>query len=312
MAYTLTNPPSEKCDLTPKNRVWGFFENSNRTRPANRRQPQQPRRKIRLTPTKTASGIPYWPSRDPIEEEGGINLYGFVNNDGVNWVDYLGFLQEAPTKPLTSTIPKAVPKVAPAPKALPLRKPIGRPAPGPLAAGATLVEASWYLGIESVNIERSLRQANDIKEVSKRLKDTLKDRAEDYKKDKCKRICTYEMKPRIGGDPWHNIYAERISGSPHEWKVTTPEINGFILSARYDGGTRGSIMYEAKTRHYFMMVPDHYAIPFATIRMAEQFTRQSLVAKICNFDYKIAVDNEIGYRGIKKHLPMFPIEHIPY
>ena len=90
MAYTLTNPPSEKCDLTPKNRVWGFFENSNRTRPANRRKPSELRRKIRLTPTKTASGIPYWPSRDPIEEEGGINLYGFVGNEGVNQWDYLG------------------------------------------------------------------------------------------------------------------------------------------------------------------------------------------------------------------------------
>jgi RHS repeat-associated protein len=31
-----------------------------------------------------------WPSRDPIEEEGGTNLYGFVVNDGVNWIDVLG------------------------------------------------------------------------------------------------------------------------------------------------------------------------------------------------------------------------------
>jgi len=31
-----------------------------------------------------------WPSRDPIEEEGGDNLYGFVGNDGVNKRDYLG------------------------------------------------------------------------------------------------------------------------------------------------------------------------------------------------------------------------------
>jgi len=29
-------------------------------------------------------------NRDPIEEEGGYNLYGFVGNDGVNWVDVLG------------------------------------------------------------------------------------------------------------------------------------------------------------------------------------------------------------------------------
>jgi hypothetical protein len=31
-----------------------------------------------------------WPNRDPIEEEGGYNLYGFVGNDGVNAWDYLG------------------------------------------------------------------------------------------------------------------------------------------------------------------------------------------------------------------------------
>ncbi|MBN8461109.1 MAG: RHS repeat-associated core domain-containing protein [Verrucomicrobia bacterium] len=32
-----------------------------------------------------------WPSRDPIEEEGGLNLYGFVENDGVGCLDWLGF-----------------------------------------------------------------------------------------------------------------------------------------------------------------------------------------------------------------------------
>jgi hypothetical protein len=31
-----------------------------------------------------------WPSRDPIEEEGGINLYGFVGNGGLNKFDKLG------------------------------------------------------------------------------------------------------------------------------------------------------------------------------------------------------------------------------
>ncbi len=31
-----------------------------------------------------------WPSRDPIEELGGLNLFGFVRNDGVNWIDFLG------------------------------------------------------------------------------------------------------------------------------------------------------------------------------------------------------------------------------
>jgi RHS repeat-associated protein len=31
-----------------------------------------------------------WPSRDPIGERGGVNLYGFVGNNGVNRSDYLG------------------------------------------------------------------------------------------------------------------------------------------------------------------------------------------------------------------------------
>jgi RHS repeat-associated protein len=31
-----------------------------------------------------------WPSRDPIEEDGGINLYNFVGNDGLNKWDILG------------------------------------------------------------------------------------------------------------------------------------------------------------------------------------------------------------------------------
>lgn len=35
-----------------------------------------------------------WPSRDPIGEEGGINLYGFVGNDGVNRWDLLGLATE--------------------------------------------------------------------------------------------------------------------------------------------------------------------------------------------------------------------------
>lgn len=32
-----------------------------------------------------------WPSRDPIGEYGGYNLYGFVRNGGVNFIDLFGF-----------------------------------------------------------------------------------------------------------------------------------------------------------------------------------------------------------------------------
>jgi RHS repeat-associated protein len=39
-----------------------------------------------------------WPSRDPIEERGGVNLYSIVDNDVTNVTDFLG-LQTAPTPP---------------------------------------------------------------------------------------------------------------------------------------------------------------------------------------------------------------------
>jgi len=93
MAYFSTQPAFERRNVTGKNRVWDFFRLSNETHPANRRQPAQPRRKIRPTATKPVSGIPYWPSKDPIEEDGGANLYGFVGNDGVDRWDELGLRQ---------------------------------------------------------------------------------------------------------------------------------------------------------------------------------------------------------------------------
>jgi len=54
----------------------------------------------RLT-TKSYYGFRYydpetgrWPSRDPIEEQGGLNLYVMVENDAVNLWDLLGMIKE--------------------------------------------------------------------------------------------------------------------------------------------------------------------------------------------------------------------------
>lgn len=33
-----------------------------------------------------------WPSRDPIEEIGGLNLFGFVGNNGIDHIDWLGLV----------------------------------------------------------------------------------------------------------------------------------------------------------------------------------------------------------------------------
>ena len=36
------------------------------------------------------SALHRWLNRDPIEEQGGLNLYAFCGNDGINSVDYYG------------------------------------------------------------------------------------------------------------------------------------------------------------------------------------------------------------------------------
>ena len=123
MAYFSTEPASERRNPTGKNRVWDFFRLSNETHRANRRQPAQRRRKIRPTATKPVSGIPYWPSRDPIGEraffaeyvkdmdaskkemylkESFRNSYLFVGNDPVSHYDKFGLV--GPTSPVVPII----------------------------------------------------------------------------------------------------------------------------------------------------------------------------------------------------------------
>ena len=52
-----------------------------------------------------------WPSRDPIQEKGGINLYGFVGNDGVNKWDYFGLEWVQVPGSFVWTTPLAISKV---------------------------------------------------------------------------------------------------------------------------------------------------------------------------------------------------------
>ncbi len=90
MGYSLTTPASGKTAMSPKNCVRVFWGYSAISRPLDRRQSLQPRRKMRPTAAKPVSGIPYWPSRDPIGKRGGVNLYEFVSNDGLDKWDFLG------------------------------------------------------------------------------------------------------------------------------------------------------------------------------------------------------------------------------
>jgi len=79
-----------KTDPPSKNRVWNFSTfSSTRVTHFSSKTPETTS-ETTLTTTKTVSGLPFWPSRDPIGEKGGKNLYAFVHNTPLDFVDYLG------------------------------------------------------------------------------------------------------------------------------------------------------------------------------------------------------------------------------
>jgi len=96
----------EPCQENPvppsKNRVWDFFTTSETCAGFFESQPVEPHQEKWPTPTTTVSGVRYygyrqyspemgrWLSRDPIDEKGGISLYAFCNNKGVDKCDKLG------------------------------------------------------------------------------------------------------------------------------------------------------------------------------------------------------------------------------
>jgi RHS repeat-associated protein len=102
MGFHLTESRSRESHPTAKSRVRGIFGETQESRPKKSAAAQQPRWENHSTTTKLASGVRYygyryydpvtgrWPSRDPIGERGGENLYGFVYNDPTGWIDILG------------------------------------------------------------------------------------------------------------------------------------------------------------------------------------------------------------------------------
>jgi RHS repeat-associated protein len=101
-----------KTPTRSKNRVGDFFcqgaDCVGSNRPATRKRIGEKR----PCDYDLASGVNYygfryydpttgrWLSRDPIGENGGLNLYGFVDNDGINYIDDLGQSKKGHTGPV--------------------------------------------------------------------------------------------------------------------------------------------------------------------------------------------------------------------
>lgn len=105
----------EKLTCTQKTASREIFCYSLKSSPKNRSQAPELHQRNRLTTTKVASGIPYWPNRDPLTDEMFLwqvvnlgpfkrehlewlnsaiygNVYSFVNNQPTNTHDILGLL----------------------------------------------------------------------------------------------------------------------------------------------------------------------------------------------------------------------------
>ena len=75
---------------TQKNSRRVFFSNPSGRTLDRRHLPLRTAPGYRACGYKTASGRPKWLSRDPLGEYAGINLYGYVGGDPINWVDPFG------------------------------------------------------------------------------------------------------------------------------------------------------------------------------------------------------------------------------
>ncbi len=250
-----------------------------------------------------------WPSRDPIEEMGGLNLYGFTINDGVNWVDILGLLQLNPL-PNSPGYPNLPPNVVPGPwqpKVLPNPGPGLWPRVGAAAAAAlealgsaallpialligttTTVSAPGiedpYFGPEPEPLPQNDPDADPQPNPSPKP---------DSDDDGNCKTCKFTLIPRRGGYVPHDQFASSIGTG--DWLVTTPE----GLSVSYDA-RKGDAFIEAKTGHRSWIRND---IPPQWISSrVRQFTLQQAVAIRCKFTYFVAVDTFTGAAGLRKHI----------
>jgi uncharacterized protein RhaS with RHS repeats len=248
-----------------------------------------------------------WPSRDPIEEEGGVNLYGFVGNSPNQWIDMLGLSGTG------AAVWGGI--VSGGTRAATFGEAIGGP-PGFAMLGMLGIIGA-EIGILGGLIPETMdaikeRDAAMIraKEAAEALK--VADEAENAEpaiKEEPDCPCVPKKVGRIGGHPVHDAYAATLGVG--EWIIEPPKESG-LPRARYDSGdlvTRK--MYEAKTGYKWMNTNLWFVAP-AAVALNAQFTHQATVAIICGFSYEVAVNNQAGANGIKAHtVPGITVNYRP-
>ncbi|MFC7337722.1 RHS repeat-associated core domain-containing protein [Haloferula chungangensis] len=148
-----------------------------------------------------------WPSRDPIGERGGVNLYGFVGNDGLNDWDNLGLFSPGPSGVLEKALSEAAKSAAKAAPAAAADGPL--PVGDAVVAAAAAFAASWQVGEAIADVvdggyeeyppspeaEKALKKARRaqekaVRELTRKIR-TRQYEPDPYKNDEdpCKSIC---------------------------------------------------------------------------------------------------------------------------
>ncbi|WP_324725975.1 Ig-like domain-containing protein [Actomonas aquatica] len=122
--------------------------------------------------------------------------------------------------------------------------------------------------------------------------------------------CEMSRVPSRGGDRYHDQYAASLQGGVSAELLVIAQDNeayNFDAATPFVGP---NLAYEAKTRHGFLN--NDGVNPRVLTSLEAQFSRASRVSSSCNLGFQIAVDNQAGYQGLKKHFPQYPVRLIPY
>lgn len=222
--------------------------------------------------------------RDPITEDGGVNLFGFVQNDPISHVDSLGLAESSldtadpalleefglvrgPVRPpvrVPVPIPIPIPNRPPQPQPPPQKRPDPTPIPVPIPPPPPPTQA------------------------------------------KCNECKFNWLGYDTGGNPQHAAYIAKLSkelmGPFGNVDVTTPE----GVTQRFDGGGPApipAIVFEAKTGHEWAANPDAPQTWFDT--RAAQFGAELAVAIRCKLQYRIYFQEARAYRGFRTRLPVY-------
>ncbi|WCJ58191.1 RHS repeat-associated core domain-containing protein [Fontisphaera persica] len=266
-----------------------------------------------------------WLSRDLIEENGGVNLYGFVYNRPITHIDADGrVLVESVV--LGTTLGTASSGGA----GVTLTITAGGGSAAAVGAGGALVAGGvWVAGVavaglaayqvyEIHKIDQQNAQAEVMIQEQEQL---LKELQENQRKEprayakvaeslNPKTCCKFIWDAAgLGGNAAHHAYISRLFQPNYELIVIAPDGE----TARYDAGSTfpGPVTaaYEAKTgRRWAGTVkrPEWtYVMNKIFSRDLQQFGRQQRVALKCKLSYSIFFQQRFGFVGYSQNAPQY-------